>query len=470
MNSEPLINFFHNLRLPIQRDGQDMLTFLRRHFLKFDNELGTLLDDRNNDSYKQIYDELKEKKESIKEFSKALLESLELYRNGRVLEAHAVFENKMDEIQDNLLGTEIRGEGIRHNYYRIRPDKGEKRKDLFHIPFNEITKVKAYRYSIAGFPCLYLAGSQGADTALSLCWFESGMPDKFYWSEFRVDKKVLPLYLVDFTATPFFGAMNPRHLVTSALNNQPIKEFTVKMITTYPLMAACSLIVEERNQNFIPEYIIPQMLLGWVRKNGKYRGIAYFSCSRIKSARSYTAFNIAMPPAEVKDNGHCQKLKREFQLSTPQELNISNTFKSLENDYLQIKSTYDKIYRTYQSFGFKSLQDAKSICENFLLVYPLIQSKKLQNIELAYQCIETLNYFAQSIIDLKESYRQLMLDEFKNHKEETKQSAELEWDKSWEEIIKTRDALRSFRNFDIKNFHVATKDEDFDFIDSDSDN
>lgn len=467
MNSELLLNFFQNLRLPIQRNGQDTLAFLHEHFLKFDNELDTLLGKDSDDAYKQIYDELRDKKESIKGFSKALLESLELHRNGRVLEAHTVFENKMDEMQENILGTEIRGKGIRNEFYRIRPDKGKERKDLFHIPFHEITKIKAYRYSIAGFPCLYLAGSQGAGTALSLCWLESEMPDKFYWSEFKIDKDVEPLYLVDFTATPFFGAMNPRHLVTSALNNQPIKEFTVKMITTYPLMAACSLIVEERSQNFIPEYVIPQMLLGWVRKNGKFRGIAYFSCSRIKSARSYSAFNVALPPVEVKEYGHCQRLKCEFLLSTPQEIDISNTLKSLHNEYLQIMSAYNKIYKTYQQFGFKSLQNTKSICEYFLLIYPLIQSKKLQDIELAYQCIETLNYFIQSIVELKYSYRQFMLEEFKDHKEEKKQSAELEWDNSWEEITKIKNSLSSFRNFDLKKFNIVTKEEDFNFIDSD---
>ncbi len=465
MNSKPILDFFQHLRLPLRKEGKDLLTFLCEHFLKFDEELGILLDEKSNDTYKQIYDELREKRGSIKDFSQALLDSLEYYRNGNILDAHLVFENKMDEMQDNLLGSETRSGG--NKFYRIRPDKGNERKDLFHIPFDEAAKVKAYRYSVAGFPCLYLAGSKYVDTALSLSWFECGMPDEFYWSEFKIDKTVDPLYLIDFTETPFFGAKNPNDVITSALNNSPINEFIIKMITTYPLMAACSFVVEEKSQNFIPEYIIPQMLLGWVRKNRKYRGVAYFSCSAIKAARTYDAFNIALPPVEVMANGHCHKLKWNFKLSKPQKIDVSNIYKSLEKYYLQINSSYGKIYKAYQEFGFASLVDAKSICEHFLSIYPIVRDKKLQNIELAYQTIKTLNDFAQRVVEFKDSYRCLMAKQFEDCNLENRKLANLMWDESWMDIVEMRDTLGKFRNINLKKFDTTTNADDFQYIDSD---
>ena len=120
-------------------------------------------------------------------------------------------------------------------------------------------------------------------------------------------------------------------------------------------------------------------------------------------------------------------------------------------------------------FGFASSKDAKSICESFLLIYPIIRAKKLQNIEFIYQSIETLSDFAQRMAELKDSYHEFMVKQFKDNTRETQDSATLEWDNSWKEITKINDALSSFRNFDLKKFNIITKDEDFDFIDSVSD-
>jgi len=62
---------------------------------------------------------------------------------------------------------------------------------MFHIPMNKRESIQSYRYSIPGYPCLYLA-NQG-----SLCWFECGMPNSFFISEFRLSYKYKELNILN---------------------------------------------------------------------------------------------------------------------------------------------------------------------------------------------------------------------------------------------------------------------------------
>jgi hypothetical protein len=98
----------------------------------------------------------------------------------------------------------------------------------------------------------------------------------------------------------------------------------MKYIATYPLLAACSLTVVNKNEPFIPEYIIPQMLLLWVHNNNRFRGIKYFSCSWMDEARKYNAFNVVLPPKNISDNTHCSQLKAEFKLTKPDFVDVSH--------------------------------------------------------------------------------------------------------------------------------------------------
>ena len=53
------------------------------------------------------------------------------------------------------------------NLYRMRISKETLSKEkMFHVPFNMREKVSSARFSIPGFPCLYLG------TSLEVCWNE----------------------------------------------------------------------------------------------------------------------------------------------------------------------------------------------------------------------------------------------------------------------------------------------------------
>jgi hypothetical protein len=45
----------------------------------------------------------------------------------------------------------------------------------------------------------------------------------------------------------------------------------------WPLIAACSIRREQRVGQFIPEFIVPQLLLPWIAQEGQVDGIRYFS-------------------------------------------------------------------------------------------------------------------------------------------------------------------------------------------------
>lgn len=54
--------------------------------------------------------------------------------------------------------------------------------ELFHIPLTKKAFTSNERFSLAGFPSLYLS------SMLPLAWQECGYPKKYYYSEFQYEK------------------------------------------------------------------------------------------------------------------------------------------------------------------------------------------------------------------------------------------------------------------------------------------
>jgi hypothetical protein len=449
--------FFANLRLPLSRGESDVITFLGKHFSFFDSEIEKLL---NGECCEGIFPprisaELKDKRGFIRRFSGTILESLKLHHAGKILDAHSIFYSIMDEIQGNLLISDIRGFVVPNRFFRIRPERVNGRKELFHIPFEKITKVKAYRYSVAGFPCLYLAGGP-SDTPLSLCWIECGMPYAFSWSEYKLVDNTGPIPLINLTLSPFVSAINAQDFLTSALNHEPIDDIVIKMITSYPLMAACSLIVEDKNQNFTPEYIIPQMLLGWIRRSNKIRGVAYFSCSSIPTAKLYNAFNIALPPSQPTNVGYCEKLKNEFLLSKPKFIEISDVFIKLKDNYEQVRNFRDWLKVIYQNdIPLDTIQEIISLCDSFILLYESVSNKKKLELTWAHQYIETLSLVSNRLAGNK--YFELMIEQARLISPDSDQGIEKCSD-IWGKFKALRLKIIDFWNFDIKHFETSTTD------------
>lgn len=450
-SDDPIVSFFQNLRLPLRTEGKNFYSFIENHLKFFNKELDTLLSNKESKTVfgEQVLETLKSERNNILEVSQAIINSLENYRSGLVGDAFNVLEKSLNKIEGRLLQSEIRGRGILNRYCRVRTDKGGTRSDLFHIPFSQVSKVKAYRYSVAGYPCLYLAGSKSIGAALSLCWFECGMPNQFYWSEFQINPIKEEINVVDFISSPFLNATNLSNLYTMALNNVSLDDFIVKAIFTYPIMAACSVVVADIKQNFCPEYVVPQMVLSWIRKNKKLRGVAYYSCTDYRGARNYDAFNVAIPPVEFSQEGHCQVLKDEFLLSFPEKINISEILKGLKGDYEVVCGFRDRLSQEFNDYITDTLYQMRSLCNSWMDIYKSIQLGNTDEMPLKFQVIETLCLTAQNM--MTSEFCALTLQQLSIDHMDTEPN--LERCKSLlEDFTKVQSSIQSLRTFDLKYF------------------
>ena len=235
--------------------------------------------------------------------------------------------------------------------YRIRSFKKDgtvfSKKQLFHIPFSEVSNVKAYRYSIAGYPCLYL----GSD--LNLCWVENGMPSKFAYTKFIYSNEK-PFPLLDLRRSPYSIIRNLMAINRNQNCNEIVCENIKRLFITYPLIAACSISVQDKEKNFIVEYIIPQILLTWIRQQDKFRGIAYFSSSINEKAKIMNSHNVVIPPKRNGNQDYGEELTRVFKLTNPTSLNLLQIYQSEENKNLQKSILFlkNESYKLYTQGNF----------------------------------------------------------------------------------------------------------------------
>lgn len=248
---------------------------------------------------------------SIADLASGLVESVAHYLRGFPHAAYEKLRSTLTGVNGWLEPLEL-AVGIspaqigEERLYRIRVGKMDvfKRGDLFHVPFHERHKVKSQRYSISGLPSLYLSGSLWA------CWEEMQRPDfhAIQMSRFRYSA---PSKILDFgfrpSVVPFLHDMN-------FIDDQQIMRYAI----CWPLIAACSIRASYPEMPFIPEYIIPQLLLQWVRNETNLDGIRYFSTKINQDAHSpWAAMNYVFPVQDQASAGYCSKLQGKFCLTAP---------------------------------------------------------------------------------------------------------------------------------------------------------
>lgn len=99
-----------------------------------------------------------------------LINSIKAYLDGYPYKAYSIFNSILNEEVKSLY--RIFKQVIypqTQNFYRLRHNSTNhvySRKEMFHIPFSERGKVSTQRFSIPGFPSLYLGRT------LYICWEE----------------------------------------------------------------------------------------------------------------------------------------------------------------------------------------------------------------------------------------------------------------------------------------------------------
>lgn len=199
------------------------------------------------------------------------------------------------------------------SYYRVRNSISPltEPKELFHVPFEKRSIISPNRFSIAGFPCLYISNN------LDCCIEEVGAKngESMYASVFNPQKqlKVLDLRIV------------------KEIEKDDISNY----ILLLPLLISCSYEAKIEG-NYVPEYNIPQLMMHYILKS-KYKenidGIAYSSTKKPEN----DIVNYVFPVRKVKQQGWCEVLSANFQVSSPQMIICANGNRLLsEQDLLEI--------------------------------------------------------------------------------------------------------------------------------------
>jgi len=249
-----------------------------------------------------------------------LVKSIEEYYNGYISKSFDLFSQGIEEIKKFLWIP--KEDGAKHmgiiNLYKIRPNKNSLKINaagMFHIPFHQREMSKSYRFSIPGFPCLYLGDS------IYTCWEELTRIRKgFSVSRFEIQDSLLNIVDISILSKHMgnfyieLQEANLQNKTSQIINNH---------IVSWPLKALCY-IKTKTHFEFKPEYIIPQHLMQWVRLNNEHIDGIKYNSTKIENS-FFNSFedhiNYAFPVKNISDKGLCSDLKSKIKVTEPIHFN-----------------------------------------------------------------------------------------------------------------------------------------------------
>ena len=241
-----------------------------------------------------------------------LITSVETFFEGRFEDSsNIIFERFLDPENKKRI-TPLKALHINSidTLFRVRSNDTYslyEKNEMFHIPFEKRGLVTNQRYSISGYPCLYLG------TSVYGCWEATSRPhiDTFNVVSLKANTD---LYFID--------------LRIPSLKNEEIKHlFNEEYIYQLILPLACSLKVKNPKDSFKPEYIIPQNILNSIIKRNfkKYTtdvnwdGIIYtaniFGRKECLFKDKDKLANIVMPIKTSDEKGLCKELVNQFTMT-----------------------------------------------------------------------------------------------------------------------------------------------------------
>lgn len=285
----------------------------QKHLEYILNSYYKLLDELDEDERPKVgYTNWEMTRNVITKLINAINETVRLYYNGLHSEAFIHLETILNEEylpNESLNALNPLSYFYNDDFYRMRIfDDGEKhdRDGMFHIPFNKRTIVKTQRYSIPGYPCLYLGKSA------YVCWEEMLRPnlDKCYVS--RVQS-------IDGFSPVFYNMTLLSKKDIMKADEQLFRQALLRL----PLVLACMVKVANPKDTFKPEYIISQLLMEYIIKyiyeNETIIGVAYTSVHKSDDFDfdSEKSINLVIPAIPSPGNKYSEALCKMFQLTEP---------------------------------------------------------------------------------------------------------------------------------------------------------
>lgn len=387
-------------KLPLNRGNSTVKDFLEEYYAKYLTALnGAISESSNHHLRNECYNLVEKQIPTIEQICNLIIETLNLYNSGKMSEFHLQFNHLMTQLYPHLTIKNLNTHTQDHFYYRIRTGTKEfSRKDLFHIPMNFRQHIKSYRYSIPGYPCLYLA------TGLELCYFECGMPKEFSYTSFFLNPKgSTNVKFIDFSYHPSLLSVDlPIFYYNYPDKQKEIDKLLINYLTTLPLRVACSLQVVNRDTPFIEEYIIPQQLLLWTREYSDIDGILYRSSSIMERAHDWNFVNLVMPAKELKD-GYCQKLNDCFEVAEPCHVRVRDIIPNHKTSIDKVQSFIDFLDKESLHNRYLDIYlDLHSLCKSFLHMCNMLEHENYVNGEAINQTLDTLNRYSMLIVSNKD--------------------------------------------------------------------
>lgn len=351
------------LYLPVQWDGSDFAETIAGHFSTYINNV------ENSLAAKEHGGNNIETVHAVKKICGWIKYSVETYLDGFPSKAFAELEKAMHllvetpfkiyqkSIFEQLDDTEDHVNNDNLALYRlvcVDDCVPYGRTRVFHTPYTLRSKVSTSRYSIAGYPSLYLG------TSLKLCAEEINYnPHRNYAlaSRYKIERCIeynnTEIEVIELAVKPqdFLGLEQNREIYWNSrrtINENLLKNPSIRnaYLLWYPLIAACSYIRPNKKDPFAAEYIVPQLLMQWVRneiqysKNSKYDrliGIRYFSCASKRA--SDMGFNYVFPASGKQHSGqypYCPVLMKAFRLSEPKYVHESGSIEDCGREMLRV--------------------------------------------------------------------------------------------------------------------------------------
>lgn len=327
-----------------------------------------------------------DEKQQIEFFTNGLIKCHKKYLNKELDVAQKEFNALMDSVKNCLnysfVGMNNNYNNIRDTYYRIRTGTEQYTYlEMLHIPFSKAASAPSSRFSIKGEPCSYMSNSKAT------CWYECHMPNHFQLAEYKFfccNNKLLRLDInpVQIKNTLRVFILGREFEITKI-------EKTIKEIYfTFPLLASCSLVAENKDKEIIEEYIIPQMLMKWVKENTEFIGVRYYSNSKVELIEKNPGYNIAIPA--IRDNGdYSETLKSLFNVdyaAKSESINLIDCFfNEFSEDIERLREINEKICDELQS-GSNSTdiqnlyKEYYLVCKDILLLLEQLKKIEIYNI------------------------------------------------------------------------------------------
>ena len=407
----------------LSRGNKSIVDFLSEHLSQYYAEIKCAIEGKNDFLGAFFIEMLKDKMPILEDICGEIPKVLAHYSNGHIKNAYISSSALFDRIASNfMLGVSWYGDS--GNFYRIRqgdfrindPTNSKKQKtELFHIKRELRNRIGAYRYSVAGYPCLYLASDR------ELAWFECGMPKQFSFCQMIITEEGEDgLRLIDFSQRPLdflssftIWLLNERRHNKEDKDIIPIYDLLIRYIITYPLAAACSIKVKDRGNKYVEEYIFPQLLMSWIRENDDIDGVRYKSSLNSTLVQGMGAINIALPVKEFRDDGLDKRLTAKIGVSDIGYLDVNKDFKKYQSVLEEISSYINKlrVYVIESPYAGHYIEELIELSECIIKTYNALMEGNYQNSELIFTYVDRLCDYAELLYASRKMKVQKTLDD-----------------------------------------------------------